>query len=307
MINHSSISCGALAVVAGAMWVAEPAQAQHAGDVFVEVFGGRIVTGLISGDTITHDLRTFPSEFGEIFPNYTDEPGFDSEPGTFPVGSEVGFDVMESLRVWNGNDFSTPATPTLTISFASLHVETSNGYVPGFSIPVASNGEWHKHLEFELNAPATDGVYLLALQLWSTDVAIDPSRTFYVVFNQNEDDAVHDEAVDYVKVSLIPGIQFADCVLVTGGENTWNVFGATPGNKVYFGYSFTLGVASMPGCPGTRLSIKNAKVLGSANANANGEASFSRFVPNNAAGLTIAFQAAEPSTCAISNWLSHTY
>jgi len=312
MLNHNSLGATNMLMIAAlaAGFACGVAQAQHdEGDVLVEVFNGRIITGVIDADDdITfRDLRVFPSELGEIFPNWTDEPGFDSPDNEFPPDSEVGFDVMDGLRVWNGADFSTLADSTMTIGFGPLEVETGDGFTEGFSIPVAPNGEWHKHLEFTLNDPADDGVYLLGLQLWNTDASIEASATFYFVFNQNMDEDLHDTALDFVEAELVPGMKMKEPTLLAGGRNTWNVNGATPGERVFFGYSFNLGATPLPGCPGVTVALGQGKVLGGAVADAQGRASLSRFVPRAASGRTVHFQAAEPSTCITSNWMTHTY
>ena len=47
-------------------------------------------------------------------------------------------------------------------------------------MPVGANGEWHRHLEYTLLDPASDGVYLLALTLHSSNPTIAPSDVFYI-------------------------------------------------------------------------------------------------------------------------------
>ncbi len=291
-----------------ALNAASPVNAQHHhGDVFLEVFEDQIVTSLVDEDTTIHGVHVYRSELGEVFPNFSDEPGFDSLDGTFASWSEIGFDITSSLRVWNGADFDTVADSTMTVGFGPLSVETAGGFVAGFSIPVAPNGEWHKHLEFTLNSPATDGVYLLALQLWSTDSAVETSDPFYVVFNQNEDEAMHEEAAEFAEHEFGSDMHFGESTLGAGIQNTWVVSGAAPSKPVHFGYSFKSGLTNLPGCHGVQISLRNAKYLGSATANANGVASYSRFVPSQAAGMSIHFQAMQPSGCTISNWITHDF
>jgi len=183
------------------------AAAQHAGDILLEVDSdSRIVTGLIDEDNgeITHDVRVFGSEFGEsgIF-NFTDEPGFCGEDGTFPPQSLVGFNVLDALGAWNGAGFD-PAAETLTISFGNLQVTTGNGFVPGFGLNTDSGGGWHRHLGFTLNDvdESDSGVYLLELEIWHESEDILTSKPFFVVFNFNESEEVHDAALEWVEGQL---------------------------------------------------------------------------------------------------------
>lgn len=161
----------------------------HVGDVFLAVEGGRIVSGLIpeGGGLAEIPHRVFRSDLGEIDPNFSDEPGFDNLPGTFSPSSALGVRLRGPLRVWNGGDFSTIAESRMTVAFSTLSIETppDDRIVQGFTLPVGSNGEWHRHLEYTLQAPATDGVYLLELDVFSTDPAIGTCDPLWLVFNQH--------------------------------------------------------------------------------------------------------------------------
>jgi|GEM_PF-830988 len=183
--------------------LASPAHAQHAGDIFLAVEGNTIVTKIESQPGEQTPQRVFASELGEVFPNFTDEPGFACAPATFPIGSRVGFRIMDSLRRWNGADFSTVPAESLEVAFSTLAVLTpaTPQQVEGFTLPVNASGEWHRHLEFTLGAPAASGVYLLQLQLLST-ADLNPSQPFWIVFNQNEPEAIHDAAIEWVEFNL---------------------------------------------------------------------------------------------------------
>jgi len=302
-INRHLIVVGA-ALLAGA----SQASAQHAGDIFVESAGGRIISGLISERTIVHDHRAFAAEFGEVFRNFTDEPGFDSRADEFQPGTNIGFNVLDAVRLWNGNNFATRSPVTFTISFANLEIETGTGFVEGFGLPVAPNGEWHRHLNYVINEPAPAGIYLLALELWSDDPALGNSEPFFIVFNQETDELIHEEAIEWVEENLIPGLRFHDVDLAAGRVNDFNVIGATPGRRVTFFYGFRLGGGpQVPGCPGTRVTIHLPKVIGSANANGSGHASISQFVPGAASGRLVFFGAVEQSTCTVANVVEHEF
>lgn len=284
------------------------AAAQHAGDVYVERVEGTLFTGLIGGSTIIHDQRVFAAEFGEFFRNFTDEPGFDSDAGEFAPGSLIGFNVLDAVRVWDGQGFDALSPVTFTISFANLNVETGTGFVEGFGLPVAPNGEWHRHLNFVINEPAPAGIYLLALELWSDDPSLDHSGPFYIVFNQETDEPIHDEAIEWVEANLITGIRFEDVDLGVGRVNQFMVRGATPGRRVKFFYGFRLGGGpQVPGCPGTRVTIHLPRVIGSAAADGSGRASISQFVPGGASGRIVFFGAVEQSTCTVGNVVEHVF
>lgn len=150
--------------------------------------------------------RVFASEMGELLPDFTDEPGFDNAPGTFPVGTSIGFDVLDALRIWNGADFDQVSPARMEVAFSTLSRTTPEApaVVAGFSLPVGSNGEWHRHLEFTLLPPAGSGVYLIALSLWSSDPTIGASEPFWIVFNNGADEPTHDAAMDWVRAHLLP-------------------------------------------------------------------------------------------------------
>lgn len=175
-----------------------PAFAQlHGGDVQLDVVGDQIVT----------DARVYAAEFGEIIPNEVDEPGFDCLPGTFPSGSSIGFSILDSFRKWNGTDFDTIPTETVSLSFGTslgpISSPSTPGIVDGFDLNVASDGSWHRHYDFVLGSPASTGIYVLQMLLDSSDSAIAPTDPFFIVFNQNDSVLNHDAAIAFVESSLL--------------------------------------------------------------------------------------------------------
>lgn len=86
--------------------------------------------------------------------------------------------------------------------------------------------------------------------------------------------------------------------------NTLSVTGATPGKKVYFVYGTHGGGAIVPDCDlqtGAAVQIEKPKVVGSAIADANGEASLLQFVPGAARNQgDILIQAVELNGCKVS-------
>ncbi|MBL0871233.1 MAG: hypothetical protein IBJ18_11730 [Phycisphaerales bacterium] len=184
--------------------------AQHAGDIGLGLVDSRIVTGEITPQgEFAPGTRVFASDFGELLPNFTDEPGFDNLPGTFPFPSSIHFTVNGRIRKWDNGAFSTdPITERIEIGFAEMSPVLTplvNEPIEGFGLTVSTNGEWHRHLQYTLQEPASDGIYLLELVLTSSVPTILPSRPFWIVFNQNRTELEHDEAIDWVVTNLAGG------------------------------------------------------------------------------------------------------
>ena len=187
--------------------LAGSALAQDHGDVLLSIAGGRIQTGAIYEDgSVNTDVRVFQATFGEVAPNFTDEPGFDNELGTFPTGTAIGFRVRAALRVWDGSAFAAIPGERIEIAFASLGPVTTplaDGVAEGFTISVGGNGQWHRHLEYTLTDPAGPGVYLMELSLFSTAAEVGESRPFWFVFGQNALDADMDAASAWVEANKL--------------------------------------------------------------------------------------------------------
>jgi hypothetical protein len=180
------------------------AQLDH-GDIALRVEAGVIQTGLIdevSGEA-TYPWRVFAAELDET--GFTNEPGFDSEPGTFAPASLIGVDILTNLRLWNGTDFSGASPSALRIRFGGLEAVTPPGdsVQPGFALSVSADGSWHRHLGYTLLAPADPGIYLLALRLHSTDAVVGPSEPFWLVFGNVADEIEHEAAVNWVRDNLV--------------------------------------------------------------------------------------------------------
>jgi hypothetical protein len=185
------------------IWASTALAQVHAGDIILTLDGGGIVTGGLSADSYT-PRRVFGATLGVTFANFTDNPGFDCVPGTFPVPSRNGFRILDSLRVWDGSDFHLIAAPTMEVAFSTLSVTSppTPSTVEGFTLAVGSNGEWHRHLEYTLGSPADPGIYLLQLQLYSNSGGIGASLPFWLVFNQGRPTSEHEAAVTWVRFNL---------------------------------------------------------------------------------------------------------
>jgi hypothetical protein len=169
------------------------------GDVHLTIEGGHLRTGLIAEDDsyVYNGIRAFYGELGLDLPNTAADPGFKAEPGTFTPGTSIGFNFTRALHVWNGTNFDAIAGSTMTMSFATESVTTplTDAYTPGFSIPVDPTGEFHHHPTFVLNAPASDGIYLLDVSLTGTGLA--PAQPIWMLWNQNTDMATAEAAYNY--------------------------------------------------------------------------------------------------------------
>lgn len=176
--------------------------AQHV-DIDLELINGQITTNTADGPE-----RVFGSDLGEIFPDFTDEPGFDCEVGTFPFPSEIDFMIHGALKKWDGQTLTQIAAERMDVGYADnagflRTTPETDTTVMGFALPVGANGTWHRHLEYTLGAPASDGVYMIELSL-SLVGSGQRSETIYLVFNQNSPETEHDAAIDWVRANLIP-------------------------------------------------------------------------------------------------------
>jgi len=219
MHHHSTAirACSMLAAIT-------PVASAHF-DIYVGNDGSRITTGGIDVDTsaLTPGLRVFGADLGEfpIPPGFGDEPGFFST--TFLPGASVAFDIVDGLRAWNGSDFSTLATQSLTVTKGLSSVSapsTYPGFVSGFPFATADGaGALHDHLDFELTPSDDVGIYLLAIRLRTDVPAIGPSETVWIVFNNSEEESIHDEAVAWVETNLVPGPSVCGIASICGAAS----------------------------------------------------------------------------------------
>lgn len=193
-------------IAGAALWAAvSPASAQHAGDILLLKRSDALVTGKIEQDgSLVEGTRVFLTGF-DVFPNFTDEPGINSPVGEFVSGTTIGFTIRKALRKWDGSDFGTVPAERISMKLGPLGPITTPATdiaVTGFSNLVASNGEFHRHYGYTLNSPASDGVYLLELELWCGNAPLANSLPFWIVFGQNADAADIENAGTWVQANL---------------------------------------------------------------------------------------------------------
>ncbi len=188
--------------------------AQHADVLLIPDFvNGVVATGAFdddSGMVLSMNQQVFEAEFGEadpMNPNFADEPGFRALPGDFD-DSYWGFNIIDTVLVWNGTDFSTVSPYSMTINLGPSPDITSpaapGGFTAGFDIPVGAGG-FDDHLNLFLDAPmdgSADGIYLLTLEVYAEGLgASDP---IWFVMNRGLSELEHEAAVDWVNANLVP-------------------------------------------------------------------------------------------------------
>jgi len=187
------------------------ASAQHVGDILLQPVAGRIDTGAFvqtpQGISFVPGLRVFRATFGE-FPNFTDDPGFDSTGGAgFPNGTTFAFDLLDALHKWNGTDFDAIPAETIRVAKGSVSVLTPpalNQLQTGFAFGQVSLGFLHEHVRYTLQPPQNAGIYLMQMRLRVSTGGYADSLPFWIVFNQNASATEHDAAVQSMERLVTP-------------------------------------------------------------------------------------------------------
>ncbi len=213
MRTHA-IALMSAALVASPALASEDHDHEHEGDVYLVIENDQIVTGILD-EGIFETERVFGVEFGEILPGVADEPGFDNAEGTFAAGSEIAANFLSELTVWNGSGLDS-ATESLIFEFGPASFTSSTGFVPGIGIPVEDNGEWHNHYDMLISDALAIGVYVMELELVSTQTGLAGSDSFWFVFNNGDTEENHDAAIDYVETVLVPTPAAATMFAVAG-------------------------------------------------------------------------------------------
>ncbi len=125
--------------------------------------------------------------------------------GTFDVGTTISYQTMSALRAWNGTDFSTVASSRLAQDYAGDTILTpeTDIVVDGFEFTYGG-GDFDEHPDYLLVDP-TAGVFLWHIRFSATAPTGAPLGTtgdLYVVFNNGEDEIVHEEAIEWVENNL---------------------------------------------------------------------------------------------------------
>jgi len=178
--------------------------------VAVGNFAGRIVTGLGQevGPPPEFPTRVFATTLavsGDVA--FDDNPGYFGPFGDgFAPGTTIGFDLLAAGRVWNGTDFFTISDQAIQISSpdggSSVLVPGDDASTPGFELIADASADFDSHPFYTLLAPAQDGLYLIQMQLNGSGLVT--SDPFWIVLNNARSSAELDEAVQWVRDTLVP-------------------------------------------------------------------------------------------------------
>lgn len=191
------------------------------GDISPYVSGNRVGTNLVAEDglTTTANVRVFFAQLGEDVPNFTQEPGWQSPDGTFAGSGLLTFQINRALRRWNGADFSQIAG-TMELGFGPLTpivTPIADSIVPGFDLPIDSEGGLHDHPDYTLAAPALDGIYLLDISFAVPSQGLAMSEPVWILFGQNAQEEDAQAAYDWATANVpSPGIMLVATVAGLG-------------------------------------------------------------------------------------------
>jgi PEP-CTERM motif len=209
MKNRFAAIC--LSAASALMLLPGAAQAQlHEGDVELSLMGGKI---MFEGNDVWHwnGLAIFEANFGDLGggPYETDDPGYDSAPGTFAAGTLVNYTAMGSLMFWNSSQWVSSVPTSEFVRFeGNLGEETRwtaggvSGDASGLIGQAGADGVIHEHVDMSVarmggGVPAV-GAYLIQMQL--TSPSLTSSDSFYMVFNRGLSDDDFEMAVQALAV-----------------------------------------------------------------------------------------------------------
>jgi hypothetical protein len=189
----------------------------HEGDVGIRINAGKLETVLASGEPPT---QTFGTEIERVFAVelawnpvtsevIIDEPGFASDAAGL-LNQTLGFNFRAALRKWNGSGFDATAQTMSAgggdLGLPFLATPASDVLTPGHAI-VVPQIPLDFHFDWRLDG-ATEttgmGVYLVEVELTNPGGSLMTSDPIWFVFNWNEDELVHEEAIEYVVTNLVP-------------------------------------------------------------------------------------------------------
>lgn len=208
--KHSKIALAVLAAALAPATLAHADEEEHV-DVWVDLGpnGGLVIGGVNEELTeFTPGQRVFGAEFGEdpALPFFADEPGFQALDGTFDPGFLLQVNLEGALGAWNGNGFDDAAGHSMTVSFGPASVTTGGGPIAGFDFAADDLGGFHDHFDLDINGESgdpADDIYLLPMSLAFADGS-NESETFWFVMNLGMDEVMHEAAIEWVELNLVP-------------------------------------------------------------------------------------------------------
>ena len=198
-------------------FLASGVSAQHAHsdiDAVIESGAFEIENGIL---LLTSGSVVFESEFGSLAgPNFTDDPGFVVDDGSFASGEFLGYEAVGSLQFWDGSSWGS-STETFTIidnSATTLDtLITGSGVTNGLGYIDAADalGGVHTHVtNFQIGAAAAAGAYMIELVLRGfsdsalTNEIYTASDSFFIAFNFGLDDVTFEAGIDALGVAPVP-------------------------------------------------------------------------------------------------------
>ena len=186
------------------------------GDIGLLWNGFNIVTAVANDEDGTFaDLGefVFAAELEDLGGGFIggDAPGFfttdgpTNTVGAFDIGTEISYQTMAALRVWNGSDFSGIANPQLAQDAQGDTILTplADMVVDGFGWTY-NGGDFDEHPDYGLVNPET-GIFLWEIQFTATAATgahLDTTQSLFVVFNNGESEEMHEEAIEWVEKNL---------------------------------------------------------------------------------------------------------
>jgi len=169
------------------------AQAQlHEGDVEMSIVSSQIVLNGHAAIQFSTGFKIFEGDFRDISggPFKTDDPGYDSEAGTFGPGTFITYNTVGSLWFWNGGTWGLAGVERVKVD-GNLGEESffsgtgTSGDLTGLVGVAGNSGVVHEHLDMVVSRvgggmPAI-GSYMFQLYLTGSDLIA--SDTFLMVLN----------------------------------------------------------------------------------------------------------------------------
>jgi len=185
------------------------AQALHEGDVEMSVVGGKIVLDGYAVTQFGSGFKVFEGDFGDLAggPFKTDDPGYDSEIGTFTSGTKVSYNTVGSLQFWNGTGWGQAGMERVRLD-GNLGEESFfsgtgiSGALAGLVGQAGVGGVVHEHLDMTLSrigagVPAV-GAYMF--QLYLSGDGLVASDSFLMVINQGLEEEAFEMSVQALAV-----------------------------------------------------------------------------------------------------------
>jgi hypothetical protein len=200
-------------------------------DVVPYELAGKIVTG--GEDDVTGAVniteRVYGFHFDEVasHPFIITDPGFNNgtsftvgvfpNNGLLPVSKDLAFTVLTNLEYWDGTGAVSFGAAPASVSLGLNHdlLIDAASHVPDTSTigNTAAAGRLHVHIESDLNYTdgtdknppnAPDGLYLIGMKLSLPGSGIADSEPIFLIYNNNTDDAIQDDAIAWANANLVP-------------------------------------------------------------------------------------------------------